>query len=257
MERNQKSGIVTALGIASVVFGIMILILSFVPCVGAMAMIYSSLPLILGAIGYFIAKNKNQDTGMCLGGLILSLLAFLIGSIKYYNILVRRDIFGNKIGDGNIILIIDLIVIIGIILFFYLVNQTKTSENINENVSDTIKKVTELFSLNKQTSVELLCPTCKNQLSNNDVFCSECGSNVKSYIHMATLSNCPNCNNNIEQNDIFCSECGYNLKKYKESEIQNIQSNQITVNNLNTCSRCASEYTLGDLFCENCGNKLT
>jgi len=63
------------------------------------------------------------------------------------------------------------------------------------------------------------CPNCKEEISNNSKFCSNCGIKIK-------LS-CPKCKSVIKQGDNFCSNCGCKLIKVNDLELDdNIEAFQ-------------------------------
>jgi hypothetical protein len=257
MSEQQKTGSVTALGVISIVFGLIVMLLSFVPCFGSYALFLSFFPLIMGCAGYYIAKKSEQSTGLPLTGMIMSLIGFSIAGFQYYNI-VRwsSSSAGTKIG------LFIFIVWAVILVFFFVVN--KNSDNTNSNISintDFLNNLnlSNMISSNKKASITLNCPTCQNQLSENDVFCSSCGTNVQRYIQVTLLDNCPSCNNSITSSDVFCSGCGYNIQQYKQSYYSSSQEEKQTIllsNIQNNCSKCGNTHQVGDTFCENCGNKL-
>ena len=255
MSEQQKTGSVTALGVISIVFGLIVMLLSFVPCFGSYALFLSFFPLIMGCAGYYIAKKSEQSTGLPLTGMIMSLIGFSIAGFQYYNI-VRwsSSSAGTKIG------LFIFILWVAIFVFFYLVNSNtdNTNSNINTDFLNNLN-LSNMLSHNKNASVTLNCPTCQKQLSENDVFCSSCGTNVQSFIQVTLLANCPSCNNSITSSDVFCSGCGYNIQQYKQSYYSSSQEEKQTIllsNIQNNCSKCGNTPQVGDTFCENCGNKL-
>jgi len=49
----------------------------------------------------------------------------------------------------------------------------------------------------------LVCPGCEAEISEEDVFCRECGQNL------AAAPECPGCSAEIAPSDRFCRKCGY------------------------------------------------
>lgn len=85
------------------------------------------------------------------------------------------------------------------------------------------------------------CPYCGAQMSDDSLFCTECGkpfpqSNV-----------CPHCGASMNEGDTFCQNCG---KKLNE-----LPSN-VTDSTLRKCHFCGAEINDGDAFCGNCGANL-
>jgi len=67
------------MGVASLVLGIVGLVLAFVPCVGWIALALTIPGIILGAVGIAKAsKHEGQGKGVSIGGLVCSLLATAI-----------------------------------------------------------------------------------------------------------------------------------------------------------------------------------
>lgn len=66
------------MGIASLVLGILALIVSFVPCVGVYALVFSILGVILGAVGIVKAKKSGEGKGLSIGGLVCNIVATAI-----------------------------------------------------------------------------------------------------------------------------------------------------------------------------------
>lgn len=71
---------VSILGIFSLVKGVGALVTSFMPCVGAIAILPGALGLFLGVIGLVVAKKSNgrQGTGLPVAGMSVSAAAILI-----------------------------------------------------------------------------------------------------------------------------------------------------------------------------------
>ncbi|MDD4307448.1 MAG: zinc ribbon domain-containing protein [Thermoplasmata archaeon] len=53
----------------------------------------------------------------------------------------------------------------------------------------------------------LVCPGCEKEISEDDVFCRECGQNL------AAAPQCPGCGTDIATTDRFCRKCGTKLKQ--------------------------------------------
>ncbi len=126
---------------------------------------------------------------------------------------------------------------------------------LNLNADNNYAKNQNAFNLNSiKNTPNILCPNCNNNITENDIFCNRCGTNVQSYIKLSLLANCPSCRNHINSNDIFCSNCGFNIKEHKLSMQNTSLENKISNNN--SCLKCGNKHSPGDKFCENCGNKL-
>ncbi|MBQ4480830.1 MAG: hypothetical protein IJJ33_08750 [Victivallales bacterium] len=66
------------MGVASLVIGIIAVILGFIPCVGQFAFIPAVLGIILGAVGIASAKKNNQPKGTAVAGLVLNIIAVAV-----------------------------------------------------------------------------------------------------------------------------------------------------------------------------------
>lgn len=278
MNEQQKTGSSMALGIVSIILGVMVMLFSFIPCIGSYGVFLSIIPILLGATGYYIAKTSDQPTGTSLGGLMISMLAFFISGYQYYSIIsasnsLQNYVYSNKHYNPSIPLPSDgvssipsyiyylfffILLTYGIRAFILFTNRNKSISKNPTNFENPLQSFNMSKIFNSSSIISLTCPTCNNHLNKNDVYCNSCGTNVQSHIKINLLANCPSCNNSISSNDAFCASCGYNILQYKQSsgtnQIQNIQP--ILLNGLNNCSNCGNSINAGDSFCENCGNKL-
>lgn len=73
------------------------------------------------------------------------------------------------------------------------------------------------------------CPKCKEEISDNSKFCSNCGTNIEEYLEKLEEENyikCPNCGKKIEKDAKFCKYCG---KKILNKENNNSKDKSIGV----------------------------
>ena len=63
------------MGVASLVIGIISIVLSFIPCVNWFALVPSIVGIILGAVGLSKAKKANEPTGCATAGLVLNIIS--------------------------------------------------------------------------------------------------------------------------------------------------------------------------------------
>ncbi len=69
--------------------------------------------------------------------------------------------------------------------------------------SETLELIGE-EKLEDEEEIEIyVCPSCDNEIADNDAFCRECGENLE--------SGCPGCSEPIETTDKFCRKCGYKM----------------------------------------------
>ncbi len=74
----------TKMGVASLVLGIVALIVAWIPCVGVYALLFSVLGLILGAVGIAKAKKTGQGKGLSVAGLVCNIIATVIAAIWFF-----------------------------------------------------------------------------------------------------------------------------------------------------------------------------
>ncbi|MDU2135698.1 MAG: PrsW family glutamic-type intramembrane protease [Staphylococcus warneri] len=77
----------------------------------------------------------------------------------------------------------------------------------------------------------MICPSCANEVGQNDKFCQHCGTNLtvekpimKENVDTNNNLTCPNCNENVQSNDKFCINCGFKLNEsmqYSSNETYN------------------------------------
>lgn len=70
------------------------------------------------------------------------------------------------------------------------------------------------------------CPKCKEEISDNSKFCSNCGTNIKEYLEKLEEENyikCPNCDKKIEKDAKFCKYCGYDILNKENIDIPRTQ----------------------------------
>jgi hypothetical protein len=74
------------MAVAGLVLGIVSFVISFIPCVGLLAILPAILGIIFSIIGISKAKTTGQGKGMAIAGLILSILA--IAWVPIYILLI-------------------------------------------------------------------------------------------------------------------------------------------------------------------------
>lgn len=100
MEDNIRSNAGQGLGIAGLVLGIIALIISFIPCLGAWAMIPGIVAIVFSAIGYSQASKENASKGIIIAALVLSILGTSIAAWQIYmlqNASTQIEKFGKEI----------------------------------------------------------------------------------------------------------------------------------------------------------------
>ncbi|MCE9566281.1 MAG: OB-fold putative lipoprotein [Planctomycetes bacterium] len=81
-EMQEAPKEISVLGLLSLLQGVGSLLASFVPCVGVLGIIGGAFGLVLGVIGYFVAKGSTrQSNSLPIAGIVVNLLAILIGGL--------------------------------------------------------------------------------------------------------------------------------------------------------------------------------
>lgn len=89
------------------------------------------------------------------------------------------------------------------------------------------------------------CSNCGNELSNNDVFCNNCGQEVLPQSKNTDKTFCANCGAELESGMDFCGECGAPVGSLDKSNINYI-----------FCGNCGERMPDNLQICTNCGQKL-
>lgn len=66
------------MGVASLVMGILALVVCWIPCFGAWALLFAILGIIFGAVGIVKAKKTNKGKGQSIAGLVCSIIATVV-----------------------------------------------------------------------------------------------------------------------------------------------------------------------------------
>lgn len=87
MDTGQKnSGTVTALATLAFVFGLLGLLGSLIPCIGALAF-YLGIPgAIIAVVAYLLAKAQNATNTFVIVALVISLLGVTISAYQFFSI---------------------------------------------------------------------------------------------------------------------------------------------------------------------------
>jgi len=72
------------MGVASLVLGILSLIVSFIPCCGALAIIPAIIALILGIVEVVKKSKEGAPKGMGIAGIVLSAIAMIIIVVWFF-----------------------------------------------------------------------------------------------------------------------------------------------------------------------------
>ena len=92
-EELKDSGTVTALSVVGLVFGLVGMLGSFVPCIGSLAFYIGIPAAIISAIGLGVAYSQNAKRTFSIVALTISLIGVIISGIQYHTIVsVGKDI---------------------------------------------------------------------------------------------------------------------------------------------------------------------
>jgi hypothetical protein len=81
---NPNSG--KGLGVAGLVLGIIAVVFSFVPCLGAYAVFPGVIAIVLSAISLSKANKANAQKGLAIAGLVCSIVGTSIGAWQWYTL---------------------------------------------------------------------------------------------------------------------------------------------------------------------------
>ena len=77
-ESKPKNNVVQGLGIASLIFGVIALPVSFIPCCGALAIIPAILGVLMAGVGIVLARSQRASGGLSTAALVVSGIALLV-----------------------------------------------------------------------------------------------------------------------------------------------------------------------------------
>ena len=69
------------MGVVSLVFGIISLILCWIPAINWIALVLSVIGIVMGAVGRSKAKKAGESTGVATAGMVLSIIATALGGV--------------------------------------------------------------------------------------------------------------------------------------------------------------------------------
>ena len=80
MEEQPKSTAGQGFGVASLVLGILALLIAFIPCVGLFALIPGIIAIVLAIVGLSQASSANGAKGVIIAGLVISVIGTVIAA---------------------------------------------------------------------------------------------------------------------------------------------------------------------------------
>lgn len=84
---KESSGMVTALSVVGLVFGLIGMFGSFIPCIGSLAFFVGIPAALVSAIGVYIAKTKNFNSTFAIVAITISLIGVVISGFQYFTII--------------------------------------------------------------------------------------------------------------------------------------------------------------------------
>ena len=81
MEEPVKTTAGQGFGIASLILGILALLIAFIPCIGIFALLPGIIAIVLSIVGLSQARNSNGTTGIIIAGLVISIIGTLIAAV--------------------------------------------------------------------------------------------------------------------------------------------------------------------------------
>ena len=91
------------MAVASLVLGIVGLVISFIPCLGSYGLLLTLPGVVLGAIGLSSAAKKNAPKGLAIAGLVCSIIGSVIAGYQCYVLNKATDAatdFANKLNES-------------------------------------------------------------------------------------------------------------------------------------------------------------
>ncbi len=83
----KDSGIVTVFSVIGFVFGLIGMLGSFIPCVGALAFYIGIPAAIISAIGVIIAYSQNAKKTFAITAVTISLIGVIISGVQFFSII--------------------------------------------------------------------------------------------------------------------------------------------------------------------------
>lgn len=103
METNVQFKLIRSLGISGLVLGVITLLISFIPCLGAYAFIPGVVAICISTTGLVMARRQHIPKTILVAALIISLIgtATAIGWALYMNNVMSKDAIEEGIGTDK------------------------------------------------------------------------------------------------------------------------------------------------------------
>jgi len=96
MEEQEKTTAGQGFGIASLILGILALLVAFIPCIGFLALIPGIVAIVLAIVGLSQASQANGAKGVIIAGLIVSIVGTVVAA-TWLIIFSAGGIFFNEV----------------------------------------------------------------------------------------------------------------------------------------------------------------
>ena len=99
MDEQEKTKAGQGFGIASLILGILALLIALIPCIGIFALIPGVVAIVLAIVGLSQASKANGAKGVIIAGLVISILGTTIAAIWLFFV-SAGGAFLNEIKDN-------------------------------------------------------------------------------------------------------------------------------------------------------------
>ena len=98
MEEQPKSTAGQGFGIASLILGILALLIAFIPCIGLFALIPGVVAIVLAIVGLSQANSANGQKGVIIAGLVISIVGTVLAA-TWLIFISTSDAILKELGD--------------------------------------------------------------------------------------------------------------------------------------------------------------
>ena len=91
-QKTTNSTLHQTLGVISLIIGILGLLFSFIPCLGALAIYLSSPAFICGVIAIYFARKANASITLSVAGVVLSIIGIVISIMQFIQVSAINDV---------------------------------------------------------------------------------------------------------------------------------------------------------------------
>ncbi len=156
--------------------------------------------------GYIMQASQPKDGWKTLTGMRLAVTVQMAVTGEQMNVTVGEGQWSDKIGAGAIGLFVawPLAITAGMGAF----KQKKLPAEIFQVIENCILSAGKTVVINGAGPIVekgiIICPNCKEQVTEGSKFCNHCGTKLN--------NKCPHCGADIAPDSAFCSECGQKIQ---------------------------------------------